>query len=59
MKILSHGKYHDKPIVFCCDCCLCTFEAEPGEYKTVQGSLGNSHEAVCPECGATVENFSS
>ena len=57
MKILSHGKYHDKTLIFWCNCCDCTFEAESGEYKTTEGALGNTHEATCPECGATVELY--
>ena len=58
MKILLHGKCYDKTIVFCCRCCLCTFEAGPGDYKTKTEELGMIHKATCPECGSKVENYS-
>lgn len=57
MKILSYGKYSTKKIVFVCDCCMCTFEADPGEYVMHKEPIGLISEAKCPGCGSNVEEI--
>lgn len=55
MKILYHGKFHDKTIEFFCDCCECTFQADSGEYSLYKELGYKVAETKCPECGFDVK----
>ena len=54
MKIIKHGKFHNKIASFCCPRCNCEFEAQAGECKVTLDWALYICSVSCPECGFEV-----
>lgn len=58
MKIITHGYLKEEEIIlrFTCCRCGCVFDAEKGEYRSLQRK--GEYRCTCPECGSEASEYS-